>query len=401
VTKTSPVPPPAARAPDSGGIGRPIYLDCNATTPLEPEVRAEVLRYLDHEFGNAGSRTHGYGQAAKERVNQARSEVAGIVDAQPEEVIFTSGATESNNLALLGLVEHGSTTGRRHIVSTLIEHKAILEPLDELRTRGFEIDLVAPTAGGWVDPAAIHHAMRPDTLLISVMAANNETGVIQPLNDIARALGDHEAYLHVDAAQLFGKALPPLRNHRIDLISISAHKLYGPKGIGALVGRRRGFQRPPLRPLMFGGGQERGLRPGTQPVHLIAGLGAAAALAARNHEDRERRCLLVKQALIEAFAPLDPTVNGEVARSMAHTINLAIPGLDSEAVMLATKDLVAISNGSACTSQRYEPSHVLIAMGASHDAVSGALRISWSHLTPDLDWHELAKRIAQLRSAPR
>jgi cysteine desulfurase len=254
---------------------RSVYLDCSATTPVDPEVRDEVLHYLDAEFGNAGSRTHIYGQVAKERVNLARAEVAAVIACQPEEVIFTSGATESNNIALLGLARHPGSASKRHIISTMIEHKAVLEPLEMLRADGFDVTLLPPTAGGFVDPDAVAAALRPDTLAVSVMAVNNETGVIQPLAEIARAIEGHPTYFHVDAAQAFGKELSLLRQERIDLISVSGHKIYAPKGVGALITRRRGYQRPRLRPLVFGGGQERGLRPGTLPVHLIAGQGGS------------------------------------------------------------------------------------------------------------------------------
>lgn len=377
--------------------GQPVYLDCNATTPLDPTVRAEVLRFLDEEYGNAGSRTHSYGLRAKERVNEARSQVAQVVDAKAEEVIFTSGATESNNLALLGLLHHGDETGRRHLVSTAIEHKAVLEPLEEAHRRGFEVTLVPPTSGGWVDPAAVRAALRADTLLVSVMGANNETGVIQPIAQISELLADHHAFFHVDAAQSFGKLLSPLRHSRIDLISVSGHKLYAPKGVGALIARRRGYERPPLHPLCFGGGQERGLRPGTLPVHLIAGLGQASSLAIQKMDLRDKQCRSIKQALIDSLSPLDFELNGDADRVMPHVVNLTIPGLDSEAVILATKDLIAISNGSACTSQRYEPSHVLTAMGLGAERIGGALRISWSHLTPHVNWNPVVDRLSVLR----
>jgi cysteine desulfurase len=376
---------------------RPIYLDCNATTPVDPEVRTEVLRYLDEEFGNAGSRTHSYGQAAKNRVNQARSEVASVVDAQAEEVFFTSGATESNNLALLGLLAHGSDIGRRHIVSTQIEHKAVLEPLDHARSLGFDVTLLPPTVGGWVDPAAIARALRGDTLLVSIMSANNETGVIQPIEEIAMQLADHHAFLHVYAAQSFGKLPDQLRSRRIDLLSVSGHKLYAPKGVGALIARRRGFTRPPLKPLAYGGGQERGLRPGTLPVHLIAGLGAAAAIAIRDHAGRRKYCLTMKRELVEAFEDLGVVVNGDPDRTLPHTINISMPGIDSEAAMVALKELVAISNGSACTSQNYEPSHVLAAMGCAPQTVQSAMRLSWSHLTPQVGWKDVTYRLSNLR----
>lgn len=377
---------------------RSVYLDCNATTPIEPRVLEEVVRYLRDDFGNAGSRTHLYGQAAKNRVNQAREQVAAVVDARPDEVLFTSGATESNNLAILGLADHGEKRGRRHLISTEIEHKAVLEPLDALVRQGFRVSRVPPTAGGWVDPSAIAEALSSDTLAVSVMAANNETGVIQPIDEIANLLADHEAFLHVDAAQTFGKVLEPMTNKRIDLISVSGHKIYGPKGVGALIVRRRGFDRTPLRPVMFGGGQERGLRPGTLPVALIAGLGMASSLACTEHGSRLAQWTRYKARVLATFAPFVPHINGDEDRTLPTTINLSLDGLDSEAVILALKDEIAISNGSACTSQSYEPSHVLTAMGLEPAIIQGALRISWSHLTPAADWEAVADRIRSLTS---
>jgi len=377
--------------------GRALYLDCNATTPLDPRVRDEVVYYLDDEFGNAGSRTHLYGQAAKERVNAARAQVGAVVAASSDEVIFTSGATESNNLALLGLVDQGQATGRRHIVSTRIEHKAVLEPLEALAALGFEITLLDPTAGGWIDPAAVAAAVRPDTLLVSLMAVNNETGVIQPIQEIADRLAHEEPYIHVDAAQAFGKIIDPLRHPRLDLISVSGHKIHGPKGVGALVARRRGYRRPPLRPLMYGGGQERGLKPGTLPVPLIAGLGTASELAGAEHEQRSKLCGRIKAGLLEALHPLHAEVNGDQDRVVSHTLNVSVPGVDSEAAILALKDLVAISNGSACTSQKYDPSHVLLAMGYDEPRIRGALRFSWSYMTEDIDWSPMVGRLRALQ----
>jgi len=376
---------------------RPVYLDCNATTPVDPRVATEVLTYMAHEFGNAGSRTHKYGQAAKERVARARDEVAQVLAAKPDEVIFTSGATESNNLAILGLAAAGEKSSKCHIVSTRIEHKAVLEPLDVLRHRGFEVTLVPPTRGGWVDPQAIHDALRRDTLLVSVMAANNETGVIQPIEQIADALMQHDTYFHVDAAQTFGKVIEPLRSHRVDLISVSGHKIFAPKGIGALVGKRREFRRIPLEPLMFGGGQERGLRPGTLPVALIAGLGLASELALREHASRAERAAAIRRDALAALAPLGILVNGDESRTVPHTLNFSVAGVDSEAAIVALKDLVAVSNGSACTSQSYEPSHVLVAAGLPEEQVNGAIRLSWSHLTNELPWDDVAERLARLQ----
>jgi cysteine desulfurase len=374
-----------------------VYLDSNSTTPTEPAVLDEVMHYLAVEYGNAGSRTHEYGQVAKSRVQRAREQVAAVVEAQSDEVIFTSGATESDNIALLGLAPHGEKTGRRRIITTQIEHKAVLEPVDELRKRGFDVVYVPPTSGGWVDPEAVAAALTPDTLAVSVMHVNNETGVRQPLGDIVNELRDHNAYLHVDAAQGFGKELADLRNPRIDLISISGHKIFGPKGVGALITRRRGYKRPPLTPLTFGGGQEHGLRAGTLPVPLIAGLGTAAQLARDDHHRRRDACLTYRQHVIATFEELGAEFNGDPERTVAHTINVSIPGLDSEAVMLALKGAAAISNGSACTSHSYTPSHVLTAMNLPPERIQGALRISWSHLTPTTDWNDLRDRIAAIR----
>ncbi|WP_458682830.1 cysteine desulfurase DndA [Prescottella equi] len=378
-------------------VSAPTYLDCNATAPIDPVVLSEVVEYLQNEFGNAGSRTHSYGQRAKERVIRAREEVASVVAAKPDEVFFTSGATESNNLAILGLEEAGRATDRRHIVTTQIEHKAVLEPVERLRSKGFDMTLLPPTKGGWVEPGAVAEALRPDTLLVSVMAANNETGVVQPIGEIADALATHEAYFHSDAAQAFGKLTDELRNPRIDMLSISGHKLYAPKGIGALIARRRGYRRIPLTPLAVGGGQERGLRAGTLPVALIAGLATAASEAAANHEARMQHCHALRNHLISALEPLGVTLNGDLDRTMPHTLNFSVPGVDSEAAIVALKDLVAISNGSACTSQSYDPSHVLAAMSLSDDQIQGALRFSWSHMTPEPDWSQLVERLRQIQ----
>ncbi len=374
----------------------PVYLDCNATTPLDPRVKDIVLKYLTVEFGNAGSRTHEFGTNAKQAVQKARDQVAHVVKAKRDEVIFTSGATESNNLSILGLARHGEEQGCKHIVSTMIEHKAVLEPLEELARRGFEVTLLPPTNGGWVDPVAVRKALRRDTLLVSIMHANNETGVIQPISEITELLADHSAFLHVDAAQGFGKDVEALQDQRIDLISVSGHKIFGPKGIGALIARRRGFSRPPLTPLLFGGGQERGLRPGTLPVPLIVGLGLAAELALQEASQRSDACISYRKRALEALASLEPSFHGDLERTLPHTLNLSFPGLDSEALMLALKDVIAVSNGSACTSQSYEPSHVLKTMGLADSDIQGAVRLSWCYMTEDPDWREVTQIIQQL-----
>lgn len=373
----------------------PVYLDCNATTPMDPAVAEVIRRYLEEEYGNEGSRTHEFGARAKQAVQRARDQVGAVVGCQRDEVLFTSGATESNNLALLGLAAHGERNGKKHLVTTQIEHKAVLEPVDELEKRGFEVTRVGCGADGRVVVEALVEALRPDTLLVSLMQVNNETGVRQPVLELAEALrtGKHEAYLHVDAAQGFGKELESLRHSRVDLISVSGHKVFGPKGVGALITRRRGYDRVPLKPLVFGGGQERGLRPGTLPVALIAALGEAAERAMKENAARRARCVAIREQAWRALEPLGPRLNGSEDLGMEHVLNLSFPGLDSEALMVSLKDLVAISNGSACTSHSYTPSHVLEAMGMTEEEIAGAVRLSWCHLTPEVDWEEVAKRI--------
>lgn len=364
---------------------------------MEPAVQALVLRFMAQEYGNAGSRTHDFGARALQALHKARDQVAALVGAKRDEVVFTSGATEANNLALLGLAAHGEKAGRKHIISSQIEHKAVLEPLEVLAARGFEVTLLSPNRAGWIDPGAVAEALRPDTLLVSLMQANNETGVIQPIDDICNVLRDHAAYFHVDAAQGFGKLIEPLHNQRIDLLSISGHKIYAPKGIGALITRRRGYDKVPLSPLMYGGGQERGLRPGTVPVALAVGLGLAAELALKDHAQRIERVRAIRAQALSALDELTPQWNGDPERSLPHVLNLSIPGLDSEAVMLAWKGLAAVSNGSACTSHSYTPSHVLQAMRLDPQQVHGALRISWCHLTEDPPWSAMADAVKRLR----
>lgn len=374
-----------------------VYLDCNATTPMEPAVQELVMRYMAEEFGNSGSRTHEYGNRAKVAVQTARDQVARLVGADRDEVVFTSGATESNNIAILGLAAFAERTGKKHIISTQIEHKAVLEPLEQLRQGGFDITLLPCEPGGYVAPHQFRKALRTDTLLISIMHVNNETGVIQHISEICDQLLDHPAYLHVDAAQGYGKISYPLKNERIDLISVSAHKLYGPKGVGALIARRRQYDRPPLAPLMFGGGQERGLRPGTLPVPLIVGLGLAAEMAGIEVDSRLQKLQEFRTSVLSGLAPLEPEFNGDQQHVLSNTISLSIPGLDSEAFMLATKGIIAVSNGSACTSQNYQPSYVLKAMGLDTDRVKSAVRLSWCHLTPDVDWNVVVEAVNRIR----
>lgn len=374
------------------------YLDCNATTPIEPRVAQLVGYYLAEEFGNAGSRTHSYGTRAKAAVANAREQVAALANAKSDEVYFTSGATEANNIAILGLANHGRQTGKTHIISTAIEHKAVLEPLQRLEKQGFSVDLISPDQSGRISSSDILAKLRDDTLLVSLMHSNNETGVIQPLPELCEALESHDAYLHTDAAQTFGKEINTLKHKRIDLISASAHKLFAPKGVGALIARRRRFKKPPLEALMVGGGQERGLRPGTQAVHLIVGFGLAAEIAGKEHAKRTETTMLFRDELLQGLAPLEPTFIGDQAHTQPHIISLAIPKIDAEAALVGLKDLISISNGSACTSAEYKPSHVLQAMSLPPHLISGALRLSWCHMTPPIDWTKVVARLRDFQN---
>ncbi len=375
------------------------YLDCNATTPIEPKVIEVMNKYFCEEYGNAGSRTHEFGNNAKKAVQDARRKVFDILKLKTgDKAIFTSGATESNNMAILGLAKFAESSGKKHIITTAIEHKAVLEPLKHLEEKNFKITYLPIGNNGKVCLDTLKSSLTDDTVLVSIMQVNNETGVIQPIDEICNILKDHEAYFHTDAAQGFGKNISQLQNKRIDMISISGHKIYGPKGIGILVLKRRGYNKIPITPIIFGGGQEEGYRPGTLPVPLIAGLGEAVSIAQKDFCSRKKACLSFKAEAISCLNELGAVFNGDINDSLFTTLNFSIPSVDSEAIMLAMKDFAALSNGSACTSQNYTPSHVLTAMGLSDDIIKGAVRMSWCHMTIPVDWNEFSRRINSLRN---
>ncbi len=374
-----------------------IYLDCNATTPVEPSVVSLVMRFLEKDFGNAASPIHDYGLFARASVEHARMLVGKVVGARPDEVIFTSGATESNNMAILGLVNAGLKSRRLHVITTAIEHKAVLEPFEELARKGFEVEILPAGPDGLFNPQQLGEALRPETLLVSTMHVNNETGVVQPLAEVAELLAGHEALWHVDAAQGYGKDLEQLSNQRIDMISVSGHKIYAPKGVGALIVRKRDGSFPPLQPLLFGGGQEQGLRPGTLPVPLIAGLGEAAKLALRDHNERRATCRAFRQQVREMLHVLGAEQNGDEIWILPHSINVSLPGISSDQAINALKSVIAVSSTSACTSHTRTPSHVLMAMGRPPSQVESSLRFSWCHMTPDVDWNLVIGILQKLR----
>jgi cysteine desulfurase len=392
----------------------PVYLDNQATTRVDPRVVQSMQPFWTDHYGNSGSTTHRFGWDAKAAVDEARGTIAAALNADPSEVIFTSGATESNNLALRGVAER-APADRRHLISIQTEHRAVLDPLDRLRRRGFELTLLpvqsadAGNAWGQVDPATLLANLRPDTLLVSVMLANNETGVIQPVAELARLCGQRGVLVHCDATQAVGKIPVDLQQLGVDLLSCSAHKLYGPKGIGALIVRRR---RPPVRimPLIDGGGQERGLRSGTMPVPLVVGFARAVSLcqaemaadAARLGSLRERLWTGLQAAVPGCWlnGPRWSDSGDPCPRRLVHNLNLRFDGVEGAAVMLQSPE-VAISSGSACTSASPDPSHVLRAMGLSDDQVRSSLRFGVGRFNSvdDIDFavQAIAASVVKLR----
>jgi cysteine desulfurase len=354
------------------------------------------MTYLVEEFGNAGSRTHEWGSRAKKAVQTARETMAGILRATPDEVVFTSGATESDNLAILGLAPFGRASGRTHILSSATEHKAVLEPLEHLSRQGFEVELLTPDQSGIFSVDEVLNRVRSDTLLVSLMLVNNETGVIQPVDQLAESLRSTPTYLHVDAAQGFGKPVAQDLGE-VDLVSISGHKIGALKGVGALAVRRRGWDRIPLEPLMFGGGQERKLRPGTVPVPLVVGLALAAELLTQEAAVWDAGVREFRNAFLKALQDVPHEINGDPERSAPHILNVAFPGVDGEALILALKDIAAVATGSACTSASYTPSHVLMAMGLEEDRVLQSLRFSWWSDTDHAGIGELVDIIRSLQ----
>ncbi|WP_127484305.1 cysteine desulfurase family protein [Paenibacillus ehimensis] len=352
----------------------PIYLDFNATSPIHEEVLEVMLETYKNNFGNPASRTHQHGHQAKQLVDNARKTIATVLGINANEIIFTSGATESNNLSILGLADFANKQNKRHIISSEIEHSSILEPLEQLSKKGFKIDLVPVGASGRISVDDVLDRITDETLLVTIMHANNETGIIQPVKEIGDAISGRDIFFHVDASQTFGKLVDELREIKYDLLSITAHKIYGPQGIGALVLKNKNYKRPPITPLMYGGKQEKGLRPGTLPAALIAGFGKAAELSLKNYQNWSIVELDIKHNILNQLSEIDFIINGDKDYCLPNCINISFPGIDSEALMLSIKEHISLSNGSACTSSEYKPSHVLQAMGA---LAENAIRISW------------------------
>ncbi len=356
-----------------------VYLDYNASTPLDRRVLDVMIDAYQNKYGNADSRTHEYGDTARQAVENSRQCVANLLGIKKDEIFFTSGATESDNISIFGLREFAEKTNKKHIVTTAIEHKAILEPLNELEKHGFEVTYIKPDESGKINADELLSSVRNDTLLVSVMHANNETGVIQPVDIIGEELSKTETYFHIDAAQSFGKLVDELKEIKYNFLSASAHKMYGPQGIGVLALKKDRFKLPPVKPITFGGSQEHGIRPGTVATALIVGFGKACEIANTEHKTYIKKYLENKNIILKLLSEsgVDYSINGELEYSMPNTLNVSFKGVNSEAFMLATRQFCAVSNGSACNSSSYKPSHVLSAMGLDLDRIESAIRISW------------------------
>lgn len=356
-----------------------IYLDYNASAPINESVLEKMISVYRTYIGNADSRTHDFGNGAREVVEHARGQVASLLGVKNDEVFFTSGATESNNIVIQGLREYGISKNKKHIVVSAIEHKAVLETAKAMRQYGFEIDIVYPDEQGIVTVERIKKTLRDDTLLVCLMHVNNETGVIQPVKAVGNMLSEKNILFHVDATQSCGKLVDELRELKYDTLSLSAHKLGGPQGIGALIMRKKRYKLPPVKPIMYGGGQEKGIRPGTLPIALIAGLGQACEMAQDQYEVWLKKCINIKKCVLKLLkeSKVDYEINGDPQYCMPTTINIRLKGVNSEALMLATKEVCAVSNGSACNSRSYSPSYVLASMGLAEERIEESLRISW------------------------
>ena len=375
-----------------------VYLDYNASAPIDERVLDEMISVYRNVIGNADSRTHDHGDNARKVVEDARQSVANLLKINKDEIFFTSGATESNNIAIQGLEEYARKTKKLHIVTTAIEHKAVLETAKAMEKRGFQVDYILPTSEGRVLVEDVMSKVREDTLLVSVMHVNNETGIIQPVKEIGDKLSETDTLFHVDATQSFGKLVDELREIKYDMMSMSAHKLEGPQGIGALILRKKHYKLPPVKNVFYGGQQERGLRPGTVPVALIAGLGKACQVAQEEYIASEAHNREIKSMVINLLnaSGLKYTFNGNQEYSVSSTLNVCIDGVSSEALMLASKQFCSISNGSACNSNSYNTSYVLKAMGKTDNESRSSIRISWGKYTDIEDVKSAIKSILEI-----
>ena len=378
---------------------QPIYLDYQATTPMDPRVLEAMMPYFTHQFGNPHSRSHSYGWEAEEGVEKARAQVAKLIGADEKEVIFTSGATESNNLAIRGVAEFYKDR-KNHIVTTVTEHKCVLDTCRHLQEQGFEVTYLPVKKNGLIDLDELRAAITDKTVVVSVMAVNNEIGVIQPLAEIGKICREKKVFFHTDAAQAAGKIPLDVEAMNIDLLSISGHKIYGPKGIGALYVRRK--PRVRLVPLIVGGGQERGFRSGTLPTPLCVGLGEAAEIALKEMDGEAERLKKLQARMLKGLQSklTDIVVNGDLEHRIPGNLNISFAYVEGESLMMGIKNL-AVSSGSACTSASLEPSYVLRALGVEEDMAHTSLRIGLGRFTTehevDTAVEELVRHVKKLR----
>ena len=379
-------------------INFPIYLDYSATTQVDPRVADVMIPYLTEKFGNPASRSHHYGWVAEEAVERAREQVASLVNADPKEIVWTSGATESNNLALKGAAHFYQGKGK-HIVTLKTEHKAVLDTVRELERQGFSATYLDPEPSGLLDLEKLKAALRPDTIIVSVMMVNNEIGVIQDIAAIGEICRGRGVLLHVDAAQATGKVAIDLQQLKVDLMSFSAHKTYGPKGIGALYVRRK--PRVRLEAQMHGGGHERGMRSGTLATHQIVGMGEAFRIAQVEMATENERMRMLRDRLWQGLSSMEEVhLNGDMEQRVPHNLNVSFNYVEGESLIMAITD-VAVSSGSACTSASLEPSYVLRALGRSDELAHSSIRFSVGRFTTEeeVDYTValLKNKIAKLR----
>jgi cysteine desulfurase len=352
---------------------KPIYLDCHSTTPVDDRVVQAMLPYFTEHFGNAASNNHQYGWESEAAVKQGRETIAKAIKASPEEIIFTSGATESNNLAIKGVAEAYFQKGK-HIITVQTEHNAVLDPCKYLETLGFKVTYLPVKPDGLIDLGELEAAFQADTILVSVMAANNEIGVLQPLAEIGKMCGDRDVLFHTDAAQAIGKIPLDVQNMNIHLMSLTAHKVYGPKGIGALYVRRRN-PKVKLAPQLHGGGHERGLRSGTLNTPQIVGFAKAVELGIGEMKSESKRLIKLRDRLWDKLSTLDGVyLNGHPTERLPGNLNISVEGVDGAALLLGLQPVAAVSSGSACTSAKVAPSHVLKALGHSESLAYASIR---------------------------
>ncbi|MFL9988164.1 IscS subfamily cysteine desulfurase [Paraburkholderia sediminicola] len=360
----------------------PIYMDYSATTPIDPRVVDKMIPYLREQFGNPASRSHSYGWAAERAVEEARENVAALVNADPREIIWTSGATESDNLAIKGAAHFYKSKGK-HIITVKTEHKAVLDTCRELEREGFEVTYLDVKDDGLIDLEKFKAALRPDTILVSVMSVNNEIGVIQDIEAIGEITREKGIIFHVDAAQATGKIAIDLQKLKVDLMSFSAHKTYGPKGIGALYVRRK--PRIRIEAQMHGGGHERGMRSGTLATHQIVGMGEAFRIAREEMATENERIRMLRDRLLRGLQDMEETyVNGDMEKRVPHNLNISFNFVEGESLIMAVKD-VAVSSGSACTSASLEPSYVLRALGRNDELAHSSIRFTVGRFTTEQD----------------